>query len=492
MKTTPPDIDAPSLLDPGDWGDFRQQAHSALDVALDFVEQRQQRAVWQELPDSVKTLDAPLPRAGQPLSSLVAELQSQVLPYTLGNTHPRFWGWVHGTGTASGLVAQIMMAAINANMGGREQAPIYVERQVIRWLQELFDLPLGASGMICTGTSTATLLGLTIARCKAVGGAVRRAGNPTQPGLRVYASGQAHVSVDKALELMGLGTGALNAVPVSADYRMDVTALERQVSADIASGLHPFAVVSSVGSVNTGAIDDLQAINHLCQKYQLWHHVDGAFGALCVMSEELRSRVAGIEYADSIAFDFHKWMHVGYAAGCLLVADGELHRATFATSQAYLQAEQQGTRQGIAGGAPWPNDFGLELSRGFSALAVWFQMKEMGTERLGQAIFRNCLQAQRLGEVVAIAPELELLAPVSLNIVCYRFTSDTLEEEPMNALNRRIVVELQCRGIAAPSTTVLKGQVAIRVAITNHRTRWRDLQVLVSETLSLGLELQGG
>ncbi|MBA6413729.1 aminotransferase class I/II-fold pyridoxal phosphate-dependent enzyme [Parahaliea sp. F7430] len=490
MSNTLLDLDAPSLLDPEDWADFRAQAHAALDTALEFIEQRQQGAVWQELPSSVTALDQPLPRKGAPLDSLVSDVQKKIMPYTLGNTHPRFWGWVHGSGTPSGLVAQMMMAAINANMGGREHAPIYVERQVIRWLVELFALPEGASGVICTGTSTATLLGLSVARHKKVGQVLRSAGNAAMPGLRAYASGQVHVSVSKALELMGLGTEALCAVPVASNYSMDVNALEAQLQADIAEGLEPFVVVSCVGSVNSGAIDDLQAINRLCRKYGVWHHVDGAFGALSILSESLRPRIAGIEEADSIAFDFHKWMHVGYAAGCLLVADGEQHRATFATSQAYLKAESQGERVGMSGGAPWPTDFGVELSRGFSALAVWFQLREMGTERLGRAIYRNCLQASKLAEAVTEQPELQLLAPVSLNIVCFRYAPQFLSEEALNDLNRRIVIELQCRGIAAPSSTVLDGRTVIRVAITNHRTRWSDLQALLNETLALGAELQ--
>lgn len=485
MTQTPPDLDAPSLLDPTDWEQFRKDAHAALDAALDFVRERPSQPVWQEIPERVKALDAPLPAAGTPLPALVAELQRDLLPYTLGNTHPRFWGWVNGTGTAGGVVAQALMGAINANVGGRDHAPIHLERQVIQWLHQLFGMPDGASGIICTGTSTATLLGLAIARRRAAGEAVRREGNLARPGLRAYASGQAHVSVDKALEMMGLGTEALCSVPVAADYSMDVAALAECIEADVRRGRTPFAVVSSVGSVNSGAIDDLQAIGRLCREYGIWHHVDGAFGALCVLSESLRPRLAGIEQADSVAFDFHKWMHVGYAAGCLLVADGELHRETFQTSHAYLQGE----RQGMAGGAPWPNDFGLELSRGFSALAVWLQLREHGTAQLGRAIERNCLQAQRLGETVAAEDELELLAPVSLNIVCFRYRLAEVPEAGLNRLNRRVVVELQCRGIAAPSFTELDGRVAIRVAITNHRTRWHDLQALVTATLALGREL---
>ncbi|MFV0476633.1 MAG: pyridoxal phosphate-dependent decarboxylase family protein [Parahaliea sp.] len=478
------DLDADSLLDPQDWDLFRQQAHDALDVALDHIWQRQQGPVWRELPESLKSTDAPLPCEGESIPVLVNELSEHVLPYTLGNTHPRFWGWVNGSGSPVNVVSQMLLGAINANMGGRDHAPIYLERQVLRWMQALFGMPSGASGMICTGTSTATLLGLAAARQRAIGPQIREKGNSASPGLRIYASREAHVSVTKAVELLGMGSQVLRQIPVGGNFSMDTAALEQNIIEDIQSGLQPFAVVSSVGSVNTGAIDDLPIINRLCREYGIWHHVDGAFGALCMLSDKLKHRLAGIEQADSIAFDFHKWMHVNYAAGCLLVADGELHRQSFETSHAYLQGE----RQGMAGGAPWPHDFGVELSRGFTALGVWFQLRSTGVRRLGEAIHRNCLQAAELGRVIEVAPELELLAPVSLNIVCFRYRSERPLAE-LNQLNRRIVIELQCRGIAAPSFTEFDGCVAIRVALTNHRTRWRDLQALIEQTIALGQEL---
>ncbi len=480
-----PDIDAPSLLDPEDWQAFRKQAHRALDTALDFVQQRPEQPVWQEIPEQVKTLSDTLPATGALLDDLVQEVREGVMPYTAGNNHPRFWGWVHGTGTASGIVAQMMTAAINANMAGRDHAPIYVEAQVMRWMQRLIGLPEEASGIMCTGTSSATLLGLAVARQRAVGSGVRRQGNSACEGLVAYCSQQAHVSVVKAIELLGLGSNALRSVPVLDDYTMDCKALAELLSNDLRQGLKPFAVISSAGSVNTGAIDDHVSINKLCQETATWHHVDGAFGALAMLSDDLKPRLEGIAAADSIAFDFHKWMHVSYAAGCLLVRDGELHRQTFATSAAYLQNETRG----LAGGGPWPSEYGIDLSRGFAALSVWFQLKEMGTVKLGRAIYRNCLQAQWLADCVDGSDELELMAPVALNIVCYRYRHAGLSEGALNDLTRQIVVELQCRGIAAPSSTELKGEAAIRVCLTNHRTRKADLEQLLVATRQIALEL---
>jgi len=473
-----------SLLEPDDWQAFRDEAHRALDVALDFAQARPQQPVWGELPARVKALDEPVPVEGSSLAQVVEQVRQRVLPHTLGNTHPRFWGWVNGSGTPSAIVAQMMIAAINANMGGRDHAPIYVERQVLQWMKSLFGYPDRAGGLICTGTSSATLMGLAVARYKAAGEAVRERGNADHK-LVAYCSSEAHVSVSKAIELLGLGSDSLRAVPVDEHYRMDCAALGRQVLADRRRGLRPFAVVSSVGTVNTGAIDDLNAINALCAQHDLWHHVDGAFGALIVLSEKQKHRLAGIEQAGSIAFDFHKWLHVTYAAACLLVRDGKLHRSTFATAHSYLR----GAHKGAAGGAPWPNDFGIDLSRGFAALGVWMQLKEMGTTTLGAAIERNCDQATWLGQQVQNESELELLAPVSLNIVCFRYVPRGIAPERLNTLNRHLVVELQCRGIAVPSFTELQDRTAIRVCITNHRTEQSDLQALFDAVLAIGPEL---
>ncbi|MFK8049507.1 MAG: aspartate aminotransferase family protein [Halioglobus sp.] len=484
MTNSPPDINTPSMLDPPDWEAFREEAHRALDLALDHAQNRPQQPVWREIPIGIKETSDPLPIEGAPLTQLLEQLEENVLPHTLGNIHPRFWGWVHGSGTPSGIVSQMMLAAINANMGGRDHAPMYLEKQVMQWLFNLFGFPADASGAMCSGTSTATLLGLSIARQRAAGANIRAAGNGSS-NMVAYTSAQSHVSVSKAMQLMGLGSNALRSIPVREDYAMDCMLLAEVMAEDLSRGLRPFAVVSVVGAVNTGAIDDLVTINRLCRDAGVWHHVDGAFGALAMMSDALKPMLAGIGDADSIAFDFHKWMHVPYAAGCLLVRDETIHRETFEAFPAYLQTEARG----LAAGAPWPSDYGVELSRGFNALGVWFALKEQGIKKLGQAIEKNCLQAQWLGEEILGDSSLELLTPVVLNIVCFRRVDDSLSLEEVDEFNRAIVVELQCRSIAVTSSTSLNGIFAIRVCICNHRTRSDDLRSLLDAVSQIGDEL---
>jgi aromatic-L-amino-acid decarboxylase len=270
---------------------------------------------------------------------------------------------------------------------------------------------------------------------------------------------------------------------VDAEYKMDLATLENAIAGDRRAGFEPFCVVGTAGTVNTGAIDNLEAIASICKREDIWFHVDGAFGGLCVLAEELKPRVRGIELSDSVSFDFHKWMSVQYDAGCVLVRRGDLHLEAFSMQPAYLQSAARGT----AGGEPWPCNLGVELSRGFRALKIWFAIKEHGTRALGRIISQNCRQAAYLGHLIDMSPELDLLTSPALNIVCFRFVNG-VPETALDELNLNIVADLQEKGIAVPSTTRIHGRVAIRAAITNHRTRHDDLRILVDSVISVGKE----
>ena len=474
-------FDDAQSLDPSDWPAFRTLCHEMLDRALDHVEGAPAQPVWRAPPEDAKRAIAePLPVKAQGPEQAAQDLLRWVLPYGTGNIHPRFFGWVHGAGTPGGILAEMMAAAINANLGGRDHMPVQVERQVITWCRQIFGFPETAGGLLVSGTSMATLIGLTVARNQKAGGNLRQEGlNAAAGRLRAYTSAQAHGSIAKAMEILGLGSAALRSVPVDAAHRMDLGALRGALQDDLTAGLEPFCVVATAGTVNCGAIDDLAGVAALCEEFGLWLHVDGAFGALAVLAPELKDRLAGIERADSLAFDFHKWMQVQYDAGCILLRDAELQRAAFSARQDYLA----GAERGLAGGNPWFCEYGPELSRGFRALKVWFTMKEHGLERLGEVVARNCRQARYLADRVTAQPDLELLAPVPLNIVCFRHLGGGLSEQARDELNAEIVADLQEQGIAAPSTTRLDGRLAIRVNITNHRTRQEDLDILLDAVL---------
>jgi aromatic-L-amino-acid decarboxylase len=469
----------PPSLDPADWPGVRAQGHRMLDDMFDYLEHVRARPVWQPIPDGVRArFDAPLPAAPTALAAVHEDFMRDVLPFATGNAHPGFMGWVHGGGNMAGMLAEMLAAGLNANLGGRDHAPIEVERQIARWAAQLFGFPPTATGLFVTGTSMANLIGVLVARADAYGAGVRRKGVAAhKKRLTGYVSTAAHGCIARAMDLSGLGSDALRLIPTNARHQIDPAALTGAIAADRAAGLTPFLVVGTAGTVDIGAIDDLAALADIAQREALWFHVDGAFGALAILAPDLAPRLFGIERADSLALDFHKWAQVPYDAGFILVRDGERHRATFATQAAYLRRETRG----LAAGSPWPCDFGPDLSRGFRALKTWFTLRVYGTEALGAVISHTCALARHLERRVLATPQLELLAPVQLNIVCFHHRGDDAD-----ALNARIVADLHESGIVAPSTTMIGNRLAIRAAIVNHRTEQRDVDALLDAVLAYG------
>ncbi len=470
-------------LDPRDWRALREQAHAMLDGMLDYVEEIRERPVWQPMPDEVRdSFRRPLPAGPTPLAETYDRFVRDVLPYTIGNVHPGFMGWVHGGGTVVGMLAEMLAGGLDANLGGRDHAPIAVESQVVGWVRELLGFPATASGLFVTGTSLANLIAVLVARNAALGQEVRRTGVGEADGasLVAYTSTGVHGCIPRALDLCGLGTDALRRIPVDDRYRMDREALEEAIAEDRAAGRRPFLLAATAGTVDVGAIDPLEDLAEVASRESIWYHVDGAFGALGLLAPDVAPRLAGIERADSVAFDFHKWGQVPYDAGFVLVRDGELHRSTFASPQAYLGRAERG----MAAGSPWPCDFGPDLSRGFRALKTWFTLVTYGSERLGQVVSDSCALARYLASRVEATPELELMTPVELNIVCFRYRCDDPDR-----VNDELVIALQESGQVAPSVTRLDGRVAIRAALFNHRTRREDVDRLVEWTVRLGREV---
>jgi aromatic-L-amino-acid decarboxylase len=464
-------------LDPADWDATRAQAHRMLDDMLDHIQHIRDVPVWQPMPQTERAaFRAPLPQTPQAIEDIHAEFLTSILPYGSGNTHPRFMGWVQGAGTVPGMLAEMLAAGLNANLGGRDHSGIEVERQLVAWVREMFGFPDSASGIFVTGTSIANFMAVLVARTRALGAGVRRSGVEGNR-LRGYTSVAAHGCVTRAFDYAGLGMDALVEVGTDAGHKMNVAELRTRIRSDRAAGLAPFMVIASAGTVDVGAIDDLQEIAELCAAENLWFHVDGAFGALGILAPEIAPRLNGINLADSIAFDFHKWGQVPYDAGFLLVRDGKLHRETFAAPAAYLRRD----KRGLSAGSPWPCDFGPDLSRGFRALKTWFTLKAFGSERLGEMMAQSCAMARYLEQRVCGEPELELAAAAQLNIVCFRYRG-----KDSDRLNSEIVADMQEAGIAAPSLTTLDGRVAIRACFINHRTMREDVDALVEATLAFG------
>ncbi len=474
MTSSAPDH---SSLDPENWDELRALGHVMLDDMIDRLASIRSQPVWQPIPPEVRgQFKSLVPRGPLPLEEVYREFERDIAPYATGNLHPGFMGWVHGGGTAVGMLAEMLAAGLNANLGGRDHMPIAVERQILEWSRQLFNFPDTATGLFLTGSSMANFVALLVARTKALGQESRRKGIADSEGkLRAYTSKAAHGCIAKALDMAGFGSAALRTIATDKLHRIDTAALRAVIDADRAQGLLPFLVVGTAGTVDAGAIDDLGALADICAQENLTFHVDGAFGALAIMSPELAPRLSGIERANSIAFDFHKWTQVPYDAGFVLVRDGERHLATFDSPATYLRRDTRG----LAAGSPWPCDYGPDLSRGFRALKTWFTLKTYGTERLGEIMAKSCAVARHLERRVLSEPSLELLAPAQLNIVCFRHRST-------DAANAEIIAALHESGTAAPSATTIDGKVAIRAAIFNHRTRPDDVDAMIDAVVRLG------
>jgi glutamate/tyrosine decarboxylase-like PLP-dependent enzyme len=464
-------------LDPQDWSAVRHQGHRMLDDMFDHLAGLRDQPLWQAPPAELRgAFREALPNDPTPLAEVHAQFRETILPYSSGNAHPGFMGWAQGGGTVVGMLAEMLAAGMNANLGGRDHMALEVEQQILTWTRQMFGFPESASGLFLTGTSQANFLATLIARTRALGAVVRR-GGLGEARLTAYASRAVHGCVQRAMDMAGVGSLQLRLIPTDDHQRMDVETLRHAIAADRQAGLTPFMIVGAAGTVDIGAIDDLSALADVAAAEDLHFHVDGAFGALAVLAPALAPRLAGLERADSIAFDWHKWGQTPYDAGFLLVRDGDLHRRTFSADAPYLQRAERG----LAGGDWWPCDYGPDLSRSFRALKTWFTLKTYGADALGAVIQRTCDLAQELATLVEAHPDLELMAPVQLNIVCFRLRS----HDP-DAVNSEIVADLHEQGLVAPSLTRLDGRVAIRAAIINHRTERQDIAALVAAVLAAG------
>ena len=433
--------------------------------------------------------DEPLPEEGRPFEEVLAFVREHVMPRPMGNSHPRFFGFINATADPVGTVADYLASAMNPNCWGGDHAAVHVENAVIRWLAEILGFPSTAEGLLVSGGSMANFTALAAARRAVTPGNVREDGlaGEGRPRLVVYASEQVHACVDKAVDLLGIGTRQLRKIEVDERFRMRVDRLSEAIAADRRAGLVPAIVVGTAGTVNTGAVDPLEELADVCARESLWFHVDGAYGAMARLSPKLRPLFAGIERAHSIAADPHKWLYVPYEAGATLVRETGRLPDAFRKFPEYLASDPESPFPGPA----WFAERGVELSRGFKALKVWMGLKRHGRRGYVAAIERDVALARFLSEEVRRRSDFELLAEPVLSIANFRYRprNASLDEGGLDRLNRRIVNRLVAGGAFFLAPTIIRGRSWLRVSITNFRTTEGDLRALLDESARLGREL---
>ncbi len=451
-------------LDPENWDDFSREMHALMDQCLTRMKKARDLP-WQPKPDDlaqrVSLTDAP---TGVGAAQSFDHLVNDIMPFATGNTHPNFFGWVHGGGLPVSVGAELVAATMNSNCGGRDHGAAEVERATLDWVLNLSGLPETASGILTTGTSQATILALIAARNKHFGQDIRKTGIQSLPPVAVYVRKGTHSCIAKALEAIGFGTDALHMVDTDETMKIDMTSLAQAVAQDQAAGRVPLAVVGTAGSVNTGSFDDFNALADFCTEHDIWLHVDAAFGFWARLADAPWDHLTdGMGRAHSIACDFHKWMSVPYDCGACMIYDRDLHLASFTSRPNYLEQQDQG----LGGGDLWFCDYGLELSRGFRALKVWTAIKSIGTDAFSKSITDNCKQAALMGELVTASDVLDLAFPVVSNVCCFAVKHGDAT---------KIAAALQLSGEVVFSTTVIHDTPCLRAALVNHRTTSQSIR----------------
>jgi aromatic-L-amino-acid/L-tryptophan decarboxylase len=469
--------------------ELRRLGALAADAVASHRDGLESRAVFGKIGSRAALFDEPLPEEGQPFEEVLAFVRDNVMPYPMGNSHPRFYGFINASADPVGILADFLAAGMNPNCWGGDHAATHIEGRVVRWLAEMLGFPPSAEGILVSGGSMANFTALAVARRARTPGNVREDGlaGPEAARLTVYASDQVHACVDKAVDLLGIGTRQLRKIPTDDAFRIRLDLLEQAIAEDRRAGLLPAILVGNAGTVNTGAIDRLDALADVCSREKLWFHVDGAYGALASIVPSLAPLFAGMGRADSIAADPHKWLYVPYEAGATLIREPGRFSETFRKFPEYLAQDPESPFPGPA----WFAERGVELSRGFKALKVWMGLKVHGRRGYAAQIENDVRLARFLSEEVDRRADFERLAEPVLSIANFRYRprGAALSDAVLDGINRRIINRVVGDGSFFLAPTILKGRTALRVSITNFRTSEEDLLALLDEAERIGGEL---
>ena len=476
-----------------DWGagQARELTGAVLDLWCELLEQMRDLPVA-PLGDEAgvaRVAALPVPEQPLPAAELAALLRPLVMEHSTLCGHPGFMAYISGSGTVPGAAADLLAAGFNPNVGGWSLAPAATELELhlMRWLADRFGLPPGAGGLMTSGGASSNLTALKAARDARTDGDVRQDG---VDGLRLvlYASREAHATIAEAADMLGLGERAVRAIATDGSYRMRMDELRRAVADDLAAGMRPFAVVATAGTTATGAIDPLPEVAAICAEHGLWLHVDAAYGGAAALAPALRPLLAGIDRADSIAFDPHKWLYTPQSSACLLVRDPRNLLRSYSIDAAYVRDDATLSGRGLNIG-----ELGPQWSRAFLALKVWLSLAAHGTAAYGRRIAHDVELARYLDARVRAHPDLEPMCPVTLSIACFRYAPAAagLDDAGLDALNERLMIAIRRDGRAFPSNAELGGRYCLRACLVNHRTEAADIDALVDAAVRLGARLLG-
>jgi aromatic-L-amino-acid/L-tryptophan decarboxylase len=461
------------MLDPSA-NEIRDWGNSVIQLMTDYLGDLRDRRVYRHMSSREirDRLDAALPTKGIQFDELLKVFRETVIPFSRQNAHPRMFGYVQSPGIPIAAFADLLASTLNANLTvwRSAPAPAEIERLTIDWIRQILGFNAEAGGIFVSGGSMANLAAIA---------AARQAKDKSSARLRMYASSETHFSMAKAAALLGIGRENVCHIAVDERFRMRLDDLVAKITADVGAGYAPFCVVANAGTVNTGAVDPLAEIRDVANRFQLWMHVDGSYGAFAVLAKSVHGLFAGLERADSIALDPHKWLYLPVDVGCVIYRMPEIAQATFAHEAEYTRIMGEEADEAFAF---W--DYGPELSRRFRALKIWMLLKGVGLHSLGEAIESNLACARYLESMVGASDDFEMVAPVELSIFCFRHVPMQLRNESpqaIDAFNERLLVALQRDGSSYLSNTTLGGRFALRGCVLNYRTSLRDMEILLDD-----------
>jgi glutamate/tyrosine decarboxylase-like PLP-dependent enzyme len=468
--------------------EFRRLGYRAVDIVADMLHGLADGPCRTWMPDERKRaiLSQPVPRDGTEPDLLLDRVVREVVCYSMGNGSPRFFGWVNSPAAPLAVLGDLIASGLNPSVAGGDHSGTYVEHAVLTWIKQLVGFSNTSGAILTSGGSVANLIGLAVMRHTKTLGQVRTDGLCVERRpLVVYASTECHSCVQKAMELLGFGSRALRKIAVDRDFRMDVNMLADAIQADRTAGLIPVCVAASAGTVNTGAVDPLAEIADVCAAAGLWFHVDAAYGGPGILAEAVAGEYAGMERADSLAVDPHKWLYIPVECGCALVRDAGAMRQAFSLVPPYLEDPDA---------LPWFSEFGIQQTRGFRALKLWLALQHVGIEGYRRLITRDIALARTLRDMIRESNDFALCAAGPLSVVCFQHVRPEHGDDvkKRNEFNRQVLAHVQREGRVFLTGTELNGRFVLRACIVNFRTSENDLVELLTAIRRAGQKLLEG